>query len=244
VSLFQVKSVLAALLIVAAVVAATTMLSLMGRSKRRVRPEKLRAAHRAAGYLFAVLVVVLAVLGVRYLASVGDQLSIRAVLHWVLALFLIVVLALKIGIVRFYSGLAKFAPALGMIVFTLALVVAGVSAGFFVVAGEGRKPIVQGAAGGGKALAPEAVDQQTIARGAALFTEHCASCHNTNSEEWKIGPGLRGVLVREALVSTGMPATRESVTSQIVAPVGSMPAFGSVLTEREILDVVTYLGTL
>jgi mono/diheme cytochrome c family protein len=52
------------------------------------------------------------------------------------------------------------------------------------------------------------------------------------------------VLVREALVSTGMPATRANVRNQIVAPAGSMPAFGSVLTERELVDILAYLGSI
>jgi mono/diheme cytochrome c family protein len=244
VSLFHVKSILAVLLVAAGVVALTTMFTLMGRSKRRAKPESLRAVHRAAGYVFATLVAVLAVLGIRYLAATGDALSLRAVLHWILALFLIVVMALKIGIVRFFRELTKFAPALGMIVFVLALVVAGLSAGFFAVTGARLKPFTGAPAGAERVAAVTGVDQQTIARGAALFAKHCAGCHNTDSGEWKIGPGLRGVLVREALVSTGLPATRANVRNQIVAPAGSMPAFGSVLSERELVDMLAYLGSI
>jgi mono/diheme cytochrome c family protein len=244
VSLFYVKSILAALLVAAGVVALTTMFTLMGRSKRRAKPESLRAVHRAAGHTFAALVIVLAVLGIRYLAAAGDALSLRAVLHWILALFLIVVLALKIGIVRFFRELTKFAPALGMIVFVLALVLAGLSAGFFVITGARLKPFAGAPTGTESVGVVAGVDQQAIARGSALFAKHCAGCHNTDSEEWKVGPGLRGVLVREALVSTGLPATRANVRNQIVAPAGSMPAFGSVLTERDLADILAYLGSI
>ncbi|MBP1770527.1 MAG: hypothetical protein H6P96_1145, partial [Candidatus Aminicenantes bacterium] len=59
--------------------------------------------------------------------------STRAVFHMVLAETLIVVLLLKILIVRFFKGFLKNAPALGMALFGLTLVVFLITAVFTLV---------------------------------------------------------------------------------------------------------------
>ena len=57
----------------------------------------------------------------------------RAGFHVVLAIAFIVLLILKITIVRVFRNFLKYAPALGMIIFTLAVIVFAISAGFTVV---------------------------------------------------------------------------------------------------------------
>jgi len=59
--------------------------------------------------------------------------STRAVFHMVLAETLIVVLLLKILIVRFFKGFVRNAPALGMALFVLTLVVFLISAVFTIL---------------------------------------------------------------------------------------------------------------
>ena len=69
-------------------------------------------------------------------------------------------------------------------------------------------------------------------------------CHNADSADAKIGPGLGGLFERGTLSSTGGPATREAVASQILSPVGTMPSFEGRLSPRETADVVAYIETL
>jgi cytochrome c2 len=134
-SLFVTKTLLAMLFVVAGLTAALSMLTLMGKAERKMGVMALRNTHRVAGYAFAVLLVVLAILGLHYLSAASDSLSLRGVLHWSAAALLVFVFALKLAVVRWFKQFIKFAPVMGMIVITLALVVVTLSAVFFVVTG-------------------------------------------------------------------------------------------------------------
>jgi mono/diheme cytochrome c family protein len=243
-SYFHIKSLIALLLMAAGVTAVVSMLTLMGRSERRLGVPVLRAIHRAAGYVFAALLVAAAILGLRYLAVAGDGLPLRGVLHWVAASLLIVVFALKIVIVRFYKQFLKFVPVLGLLVFSLAFVVVVVSAVFFVVAGG---TAVGGAVSEG---APEDAgrDGAQVAgdpsRGEELFGRHCGFCHHAESEEAKIGPGLAGLFARATLRSSGKPATAANVRTQLLDPVGTMPSFSGTLSGDDLKDLIAYLTKL
>jgi len=63
----------------------------------------------------------------------GDAMSIRAGFHVVLAIAFVVLLILKFTIVRAYRNFLKHASVLGMMIFTLAVIVFAISAGFIVV---------------------------------------------------------------------------------------------------------------
>ena len=244
-SYFEAKSLIALLFMGAAVTAVVSMLTLMGRSERKLSILGLRATHRTAGYVFAGLLVVAAIMGLRYLAAAGDGLALRGVIHWVLATFLVVVLGLKIVIVRYYKQFLKFVPVFGLIVFCLAFVVAVVSAVFFLVA--------RGPAAAGDARVVPAEQQSSEAtiltagdpnRGEGLFGRHCAFCHHAESEESKIGPGLAGVLSGDVLSSSRIPATSESVRAQLMDPAGTMPSFAGVLSDQDLDHLIAYLRTL
>lgn len=139
-SFFVTKTLLAVLFLAAGLTAALSMLTLMGRTERRMGVKALRNMHRIAGYVFAALLVVLAVMGLKYLSAAGDTLSTRGVLHWSLAALLLFVLALKLAVVRWFKQFIKFAPVMGMTVITLSLVVVTLSAVFFVVTGGLGRP--------------------------------------------------------------------------------------------------------
>jgi mono/diheme cytochrome c family protein len=143
-SFFVTKTLLAALFIAAGFTAALSMLTLMGKSERRMSAVALRNTHRVSGYAFAALLVVLAILGLHHLSAAGDTLSLRGVLHWSVAALLVFVLALKLAVVRWFKQFLKLVPAMGMIVVVLALVVATLSAVFFVVTGGAgpRQPLM------------------------------------------------------------------------------------------------------
>ena len=75
-SLFVTKTLLAVLFVAAGLTAALSMLTLMGKAERKMGVMALRNTHRVAGYTFAALLVVLAILGLQYLSSAGDTLSV------------------------------------------------------------------------------------------------------------------------------------------------------------------------
>jgi mono/diheme cytochrome c family protein len=245
-SFFAIKTTLAVLLVAAGLTAAISMLTLMGKPEKRMSVSALMKVHRTAGYVFVGLLVVLAIMGVRYLAAAGDSLALRGVLHWVLAAALIFILALKLAIVRTFKQFVKFAPVLGMTVITMALLVATISAGFFAITRRGA-PEEEAGRPAVEAVQPaaEAIQLAGDAElGESAFSTYCSNCHNADSTESGIGPGLAGLFDRAELPSSGKPVTRENVRAQIVTPMGNMPSFQSYISDKGLSDLLAYIETL
>jgi hypothetical protein len=127
------KTIIASAFLLAGTGAFLTMMRTMGRPGAPDDVGRCRKVHRVFGWLSVALLIPLVYLGVDFIAEMGDGMSTRAVFHMVLAELLIVVLLLKILIVRFFKGFVRNAPALGMALFVLTLVVFLISAGFFVL---------------------------------------------------------------------------------------------------------------
>jgi hypothetical protein len=132
-----IKTIFASLFLLAGTAAFLTMMTLMGRTERKADPVKLRKAHKAAGYAFVVLLAPLLYFGAGFVKEMGDGMSPRGVFHIVLAVSLISVLLLKLLIVRFFRQFTKYAPALGMTLFVMTLVIFLITAGFVVLRGSG-----------------------------------------------------------------------------------------------------------
>jgi len=235
-SVFLLKSILAIALLIAGLSAALAMLISMGRAEKKVSPITLRKIHRTAGYLFALLLLALAILGTKIFVSAGDTLSPRAVLHAFLALFLLFIFLLKVVLVRFYKSFLRTVPGLGMTVLVLVLVVFSVSAGYF---------LLRTALTSDPLLADPGMHrlQGDAGKGSDLFARNCASCHYSDREDKKLGPGLKGLFQKGRLPLSGRAATEENVRRQMIRPFRNMPSFGS-LTPQEVADLVAYLKTL
>jgi mono/diheme cytochrome c family protein len=230
------KSILAIILLGFAFVAAGSMLTLMGRPEHKTSPVFLRRLHKISGGVFAVTFLVISYFCLHYVKMAGDAMSTRAVFHGVLASFLFAVLALKLSIAQFYRQFLKYMPAMGMIVFSLALVVFFISSGYFLLVTKEAKPTGQPA---------EQTNGLTDAQsGAMLFESKCSFCHYADRTDTKLGPGLEGVLKRETLPASGRPATPENIERQLLTPYQNMPALGKSLSGQEIKDLVAYLKTL
>ena len=80
-------------------------------------------------------------------------------------------------------------------------------------------------------------------RGYQIYQVQCASCHHANSEEPLHGPGLQGIFKKKYLPS-GAPANDDRVISAIVHGRNMMPAFGNVLDDQQLQDLLAYLHTL
>lgn len=79
------------------------------------------------------------------------------------------------------------------------------------------------------------------ARGAAVFQQHCARCHNPTSTRSLRGPGLQALTKLNSMPS-GAPPTDEMLTDVILHGHGMMPA--TELTDSQLNDLLAYLRTL
>ena len=80
-------------------------------------------------------------------------------------------------------------------------------------------------------------------RGAAIFQQNCVSCHNKQPDDsTPFGPpNLHGIFSSKPMVTP--PITTAQATETIKNGKAPMPAFGSILTEAQISDLLAYLKT-
>lgn len=94
------------------------------------------------------------------------------------------------------------------------------------------------------AAGAQAAPSDDAVHGKELFaSKNCALCHNADSEEKKIGPGLKGLYARGTMAD-GTKVTDASVTDRIVNGKAPMPPYKDQMTDAEIKQVVEYLKTL
>jgi mono/diheme cytochrome c family protein len=82
------------------------------------------------------------------------------------------------------------------------------------------------------------------AKGKDTFSSNCDVCHNADSTEEKVGPGLKG-LFKKANLNNKKKVTEANVMELINkgSPIG-MPAFQDQLSDQDRADVLAYLKTL
>src|SRR5258708_23574442 len=80
------------------------------------------------------------------------------------------------------------------------------------------------------------------AKGKEQF-EQCAVCHNADSDEKKIGPGLKGLFKKDKLTN-GKKPTEANVRSKVDEGGNGMPAYKDMLSDQEKDDLIAYLKTL
>jgi cytochrome c len=81
-----------------------------------------------------------------------------------------------------------------------------------------------------------------VAAGKDIFEAKCAVCHNADSAEKKIGPGLKGV--KDGKLPSGKPATHDVMLEQLNTGGGAMPPYKDLLTDDEKNNVIAYVMTL
>jgi len=108
-----------------------------------------------------------------------------------------------------------------------------------------RKWVVSGSIGGllmaGMMLAADKKEGDA-AKGKEVF-EQCSVCHNTDNDEKKIGPSLKGLYKRDKL-KNGKKVADDSVLAVINAGGNGMPSYADLLSEAEKKNVIAYLKTL
>src|SRR5579863_4830487 len=81
------------------------------------------------------------------------------------------------------------------------------------------------------------------AKGKEVF-DQCSVCHNSDSTDVKIGPGLKGLFKKDKMTSTGKPVTDANVRSKIEEGGNGMPAYKDILSDEEKANVIAFLKTL
>ena len=88
----------------------------------------------------------------------------------------------------------------------------------------------------------QAADKPDAAKGKEVF-EQCGVCHNTTTDEKKVGPSLKG-LFKHATLKNGKPVNEANVKAFINAGGNGMPSYADLLSEQEKTNVLAYLKTL
>ena len=86
-------------------------------------------------------------------------------------------------------------------------------------------------------------DSESISKGEKLFNPKCSMCHDPNSTEMLVGPGLMGILKKQELPVSKRPAIPVNIIKQLKTPYNVMPSFPD-LSEEDIQNIIAYLNTL
>src|SRR5262249_9414064 len=82
------------------------------------------------------------------------------------------------------------------------------------------------------------------AAGRHVYDQHCDRCHEPYSSRSKNGPSLEGIFKKQYMHATSLPANDERASELILYGRAKMPAFGQVLTQQQLQDLLVYLHTL
>jgi cytochrome c len=79
-------------------------------------------------------------------------------------------------------------------------------------------------------------------KGKEVF-QQCGVCHNADSEEKKMGPGMKGLFSREKMTN-GKKPTEANVRAKIDEGGNGMPAYKEILSDEDKDNLMAYLKTL
>jgi len=82
------------------------------------------------------------------------------------------------------------------------------------------------------------------AAGRRIYDNYCDRCHAPYSSRGRQGPPMKGVFKKQYLPMSGMPANDDRVTDIVRMGRDKMPAYGQVLNQQQIQDLLAYLHTL
>jgi cytochrome c len=87
-----------------------------------------------------------------------------------------------------------------------------------------------------------AAQKGDAAKGKAVF-EQCGVCHNADSTEKKMGPGLKGLFKKDKMSNDKKP-TEANIRTKIDEGGNGMPPYKDLLSDQEKEDLIAYLKTL
>ncbi len=83
-----------------------------------------------------------------------------------------------------------------------------------------------------------------LGRGKTVFQQKCSICHYDNTDQKKIGPGLKGLNKRGTFTVNGSKITDDSLKAWIENGDQLMPPFKDQLEPSQLKDVIAYVKTL
>jgi mono/diheme cytochrome c family protein len=82
------------------------------------------------------------------------------------------------------------------------------------------------------------------AAGRRIYDQYCDRCHAPYSSRGRKGPSMKGVFRKPFLSESGLPANNDRVAEIVRYGRNNMPAFGPVLNQQQMEDLLAYLHTL
>ena len=252
-SIYFLKTLLSVVMVLVVIVNVFTMLEALGRGEKRFDVKKLKKIHRINGFVFIFIFFFVTYHCFRSIIFGQLEFSPRAAFHSVFALAVILLLALKISFLEMYDQFSGKVLIIGPAIALVALGMIGTSGGYYLLVTKFHtdttfdeireykdKGTQQGAEGKDIKIK---TDPASISKGKKLFDSKCIFCHDTQSNNTIVGPGLKGVLKKENLPVSKRPATSENIRNQLREPFNKMPPFNS-LTEEDMGDIIAFLNTL
>lgn len=92
------------------------------------------------------------------------------------------------------------------------------------------------------AIAAPLAQAQSAEDGKEIFDTKCSVCHNADSKDKKIGPGLAGI--KDGKLPSGKDATDANMTENLNKGGNGMPAFEKLLSDDEKKSLIAYMKTL
>lgn len=83
-----------------------------------------------------------------------------------------------------------------------------------------------------------------VGRGKTVFQQKCSICHYDNTDQKKIGPGLKGLNKRGTFTVNGNKISDDTLKSWIENGDQLMPPFKEQLEPSQLKDVIAYVKTL
>jgi mono/diheme cytochrome c family protein len=82
------------------------------------------------------------------------------------------------------------------------------------------------------------------AAGRLIYDQYCDRCHAPYSSRGRKGPSMKGVFRKPFLSESGLPANNDRVAEIVRYGRNNMPAFGPVLNQQQMDDLLAYFHTL
>jgi|SRR5208283_1705385 mono/diheme cytochrome c family protein len=82
------------------------------------------------------------------------------------------------------------------------------------------------------------------AKGKEVFESNCSVCHNSDSEEAKIGPGLKGISKKAKMSTADKKPTDANILQKVNEGGNGMPPYKDTLSDAEKTNLIAYLKTL
>ncbi len=253
-SIYLLKSIMSIVIILLTMISIYTMLEIFGRSPVTVDVRKYKKIHKVTGYAYIVIFIIVSYFCLNYIFLSRTELTPRSTLHGFLSITVLVLFAMKVLITRVYKHFYNQVLIYGLSIALITFGIVGSSAGYYLIVSRlgtdvSFDKIIQykkWAASQKKETGIDntaSVDPGSIKRGKVLFESKCAFCHDSDSSENLVGPGLIGISKNPELPVSRRPATQANIMKQLKTPFSRMPSF-DYLSDKELDDIMAFLNTL